>query len=60
MDMQIQLRLEHEKCLKGEKDDPIVKVYRGQLMTREEVICLEKFTGFTYSMNSFLSTTRQR
>ncbi|CAM4754895.1 unnamed protein product [Rotaria magnacalcarata] len=60
MDVCRQLQSAQAQYLEYFEDNPILKVYRGQLMTREEIIYLEKFTGFTYSINSFFSTTRQR
>ncbi|UJR14997.1 hypothetical protein I4U23_001974 [Adineta vaga] len=58
-DMYNQLLSVHNDYLEYFDDSPL-RVYRGQLMTREEVVCLEKFAGFTYSINCFFSTTKNR
>ncbi|CAF1344117.1 unnamed protein product [Adineta ricciae] len=60
LDICKQLKSVQEEYLEYFDDRPLLKTYRGQLMTREEVIYLEKFAGFTYSINSLLSTTTNR
>ncbi|UJR19772.1 hypothetical protein I4U23_022906 [Adineta vaga] len=54
-DINNQLELEHRKFV-----EPRVTVYRGQAMKLTELKYLQKHIGHTISMNSFLSTSRDR
>ena len=51
LDICKQLKSVQEEYLEYFDDRTMLKTYRGQLKTREEVIYLEKFAGFTYSIN---------
>ena len=55
-DLYEQLKRLHEK----QSPVPFSRVYRGQLMSKEELAILKSCQGQLVSMNSFLSTSRDR
>ena len=57
-DMYVQLKNKHEDFKNSDMHNPIVKVYRGQIISSDEVRILEYAT--TFINNSFLSTTLDR
>ncbi|CAF1148361.1 unnamed protein product [Rotaria sordida] len=58
-DMNKQLDDEHKLFIK-QKQTPIIQVYRGQLISKDEVIRLKSTQKELISMNSFLSTSTNR
>ncbi|CAF1312562.1 unnamed protein product [Adineta steineri] len=58
-DLYEQLKFEHEKFLNSynNDDDPILRVYRGQAISNQELYYIRKNVGQYISMQSFLSTS---
>ncbi|CAF0859882.1 unnamed protein product [Adineta steineri] len=61
-DLYEQLKFEHEKFLNSynNDDDPILRVYRGQAISNQELYYIRKNVGQYISMQSFLSTSVTR
>ncbi|UJR06961.1 hypothetical protein I4U23_011249 [Adineta vaga] len=62
-DLYQQLKYEHQKILdthNNNDDDPILKVYRGQSISTDELSYIRKNVGQYISMQSFLSTSVDR
>ena len=59
-DMAVLISKEHEKFIRTNKEEKVIDVYRGQVIPREELTLIKENVGNFISMNSFLSTSRQK
>ena len=59
-DLSQQLMKEYERCLREMPTRDIIRVYRGQAMSFDELKLIQANIGQFISMNSFLSTSLQR
>jgi tetratricopeptide (TPR) repeat protein len=59
-DIAKQLKNEHEKFIRTSTSREVIRVYRGQAIGIDEFELMKKSVGEFLSMNSFLSTSRNR
>jgi tetratricopeptide (TPR) repeat protein len=59
-DIAKQLKNEHEKFIRTSETREVLRVYRGQAIGKDELELMKNSVGDYLSMNSFLSTSRQR
>ncbi|CAF4226838.1 unnamed protein product [Rotaria socialis] len=59
-DIAKRIRNEHEKFIRTSDNRNIIRVYRGQMIGCDELELMKKSIGEFLSMNSFLSTSRNR
>jgi tetratricopeptide (TPR) repeat protein len=59
-DIAKQLKNEHEKFIRTSETREVLRVYRGQAIGNDELELMKNSVGEYLSMNSFLSTSRQR
>ncbi|CAF3345867.1 unnamed protein product [Rotaria sp. Silwood1] len=59
-DIAKQIKNKHEKFIRTCENRNIIHVYRGQIIGNEELELMENIIGEFLSMNSFLSTSRDR
>jgi len=59
-DMYNQLKIEHQKFITNHSTDPHIIVYRGQLMSSNEITELRNKSDHQIIVNSFFSTTYNR
>jgi tetratricopeptide (TPR) repeat protein len=59
-DIAKQLKLEYENFIRTNGNRNLIRVYRGQLISIEELELMKNNIGEFLSMNSFLSTSRNR
>ncbi|CAF1956356.1 unnamed protein product [Rotaria magnacalcarata] len=59
-DIAKRIRSEHEKFIRTSDNRNIIRVYRGQMIETDELELMKKSIGEFLSMNSFLSTSRNR
>ncbi|CAM4905379.1 unnamed protein product [Rotaria socialis] len=59
-DIAKRIRSEHEKFIRTSDNRNIIRVYRGQMIGCDELELMKKSIGEFLSMNSFLSTSRNR
>jgi tetratricopeptide (TPR) repeat protein len=59
-DIAKQLKIEHEKFIRTSATRDVIRVYRGQVIGVNELELMKNSVGEFLSMNSFLSTSRNR
>ena len=59
-DLSQQLKKEYERCLREMPTRDIIRVYRGQAISLDELKLMQSNVGQFISMNSFLSTSLRR
>ncbi|CAF4145568.1 unnamed protein product, partial [Rotaria sordida] len=59
-DIAKQIKSEHEKFIRTTDNRQVIHVYRGQMIAKDELELMKNSIGDFLSMNSFLSTTRNR
>ncbi|CAF3803349.1 unnamed protein product [Rotaria sp. Silwood1] len=59
-DIATQIKSEYEKFIRTCDNRSIIRVYRGQIIGNDELELMKKSIGEFVSMNSFLSTSRDR